>query len=150
MAAKILVSSPRISLTAVRPRQGAETWAFLRRGQLAANIEALVFKMNRNDVTDVIPTSKPAGFEILQVRERYPAGQQPEDKVDSTIVEKLYSERMVPALRDYLETLRKDSYVEYKPGYVDSAAVVTSSIEEVPPSGDDDGKKSRKKKKTEE
>ena len=30
---------------------------------------------------------------------------------------------MKPALRDYLETLRQDSYVEVKPGYVDTAAV---------------------------
>ena len=63
------------------------------------------------------------GFLILQVQEHYPAGQQPEDKVENEIMDQLYDDKMKPALRDYLKTLREDSYVEVKPGYVDTAAV---------------------------
>src|SRR5207237_1001033 len=79
------------------------------------------FKMNKGDTTDVVTTK--TGFLILQVREHYAAGLQPEDKVDNEIMSRLYDDKMRPALRDYLDTLRQDSYVDVKPGYVDSAAV---------------------------
>ena len=71
------------------------------------------------------------GFLILQVGEHYPAGQQPEDKVDNEIKDRLYNEKMKPALREYLEMLREDSYVQVKPGYTDTAAVAGTAIDEV-------------------
>ncbi len=40
---------------------------------------------------------------------------------------------MKPALRDYLNMLRQDSYVEVKPGYTDTAEVAGAAIDEVPP-----------------
>jgi peptidyl-prolyl cis-trans isomerase SurA len=43
----------------------------------------------------------------------------------------LYSERMEPALREYLKTLREQSYVVVKPGYQDMAGGGNSEIEEV-------------------
>ena len=67
--------------------------------------------------TDVMPTK--TGFLILQVGEHYSAGQQPEDKVDAEIKDRLYNDKLRPALRAYLEMLREDSYVEVKPGYTD-------------------------------
>ena len=41
--------------------------------------------------------------------------------------------------------LREDSYVEVKPGYVDTAAVACQPIDEVPATPDDDGKKKKAK-----
>lgn len=123
-------------------KQGGDLGVF-EHGQLAPNLEALVFKLQRKDVTDVIPTK--TGFLILQVEEHYPAGQQPEDKVDNEITDHLYSDLMKPALRDYLQMLREDSYVDVKPGYVDSAAVPASAIQEVPATPDDGGKKKKAK-----
>ena len=43
----------------------------------------------------------------------------------------LYSERMEPTLREYLKTLREQSYVVVKPGYQDMAGGGNSEIEEV-------------------
>jgi len=43
----------------------------------------------------------------------------------------LYSERMEPALREYLKTLREQSYVVVKPGFQDAAGGGNSEIEEV-------------------
>jgi len=123
-------------------KQGGDLGIF-EHGQLAPNLEAIVFKLQRKDVTDVLPTK--TGFLILQVEEHYPAGQQPEDKVEGEITDRLYSDRMKPALRDYLQTLREDSYVDVKPGYVDSAAVPASAIQEVPETPDDAGKKKKTK-----
>ncbi len=87
-------------------------------GQLAPNIEQAVFVLQRLQTTDVIPTK--TGFLILQVGEHYAAGQQPEEKVDAEIQDRLYNEQLRPALRAYLETLRQDSYVSVKPGYTDT------------------------------
>jgi peptidyl-prolyl cis-trans isomerase SurA len=110
-------------------------------GQLASNIEQAVFALQRLQTTDVIPTK--TGFLLLQVGEHYAAGEQPEDKVENEIMDRLYNERLRPGLRAYLETLREESYVLVKPGYADTAAVPSSTIEEVPPTPDDDKKKKK-------
>jgi peptidyl-prolyl cis-trans isomerase SurA len=116
-------------------KQGGDLGTF-ERGQLAPNLEAAVFKLERMQTTDVIPTK--TGFLILQVMEHYAAGLQPEEKVDGKIIDRLYDEKIKVGLRDYLATLREDSYVEVKPGYQDSAAVGGTGIDEVPPTPDDD------------
>ena len=46
-------------------------------------------------------------------------------------MDQLYSERIQPALREYLKTLREQSYVVIKPGYQDMAGGGNSEIEEV-------------------
>jgi peptidyl-prolyl cis-trans isomerase SurA len=85
----------------------------------------VVFKLNKNEMTPVIPT--PGGFEILQVQEHYEAGLQPLDKVQGQIENRLTAQMMEPRVRAYLATLRQDSYVIYHPGYVDTAAVANST-----------------------
>jgi peptidyl-prolyl cis-trans isomerase SurA len=100
-----------------------------KRGELSKEIEDKVFAMKKNQLTDVIETKQ--GFLILQVLERYEAGVQPFEKVEPEIMDHLYSERMEPALRDYLKTLREQSYVVIKPGFQDMAGGGNSEIEEV-------------------
>ena len=100
-----------------------------KRGELSKAIEDQVFTMKKNQLTAVIETKQ--GYLILQVLERYEAGVQPYEKVTNEIMDKLYSERMEPALRDYLKTLREQSYVVIKPGYQDMAGGGNSEIEEV-------------------
>ena len=96
------------------------------RGQLSPQLEDAVFKMEKGQVTDVIQTK--TGFEILKVLNHYEAGLQPLDKVESEITNKLYTEKMEPALRDYLAELREESYVMVKPGYTDSAAMPGATV----------------------
>lgn len=122
-------------------KEGGDLGSY-KRGQLAPNIETAVFKLSREQVTDVLPTK--TGFLILQVREHYAAGLQPEEKVESQIENSLYEQKIKPALRDYLKTLREDSYVEVKPGFEDTAAVPGTGIEEVPVTPDDDQTKKGK------
>src|SRR6516162_10615712 len=100
-----------------------------KRGELSKSIEDQVFTMKKNQLTGVIETKQ--GYLILQVLERYEAGVQPYEKVTNEIMDRLYSERMEPALRDYLKTLREQSYVVIKPGYQDMAGGGNSEIEEV-------------------
>jgi hypothetical protein len=54
---------------------------------------------------------------------------------------------MEPSMREYLKTLREDSYVQIKPGYVDTAAVKAEPIEEVAATPDKDDSKSKSSKK---
>ncbi len=100
-----------------------------KRGELSQQLEDIVFKMKKNDLTDVIETKQ--GFLIMQVMEHYDEGLQPVDKVENEIMNKLYEERMQPALREYLTTLREQSYVVVKPGYQDIAGGSNSEIQEV-------------------
>lgn len=112
------------------------------RGQLAPQLEDAVFKLNRNAVSDVIQTK--TGFEILKVLAHYDAGLQPLDKVENEITNKLYTEKMEPALRNYLAELREESYVMVKPGYTDTAAIQGATvIQEVPPTPDTPKKKKK-------
>jgi peptidyl-prolyl cis-trans isomerase SurA len=116
-------------------------------GQLSKQIDDVVFKMQRDQITDIIQTDK--GLEILKVYQHYDAGQQPLDKVEGEINNKLFNEKMEPTLRQYLAELREESYVVVKPGYVDTAAVATGgdSIQEISPTADTPASKSKKKSK---
>jgi peptidyl-prolyl cis-trans isomerase SurA len=100
-----------------------------KRGELSKELEDKVFNMKRNEITPVIETKQ--GFLILQVLEHFTEGEQPFDKVQSEIMDRLYSQRMEPAMREYLKTLREQSYVVIKPGYQEMAGGGNSEIEEV-------------------
>lgn len=125
-------------------QQSGELGAF-ERSQLDAKIAEKVFALSRNQMTDVMETK--TGFEILQVRERYDAGEQPLDKVEPEISNRLYEQKMEPALREYLTTLREDSYVQIKPGYTDTAAVKAEPIEEVAATPEKDDTKTKSGRK---
>ena len=121
-------------------QQEGELGAF-QRSQLDPKIAEKVFALNRSQMTDVMETK--TGFEILQVRERYEAGEQPLDKVEPEISNKLYEQKMEPGMRAYLTTLREDSYVQIKPGYTDTAAVKAEPIEEVAATPEKDDSKNK-------
>ncbi len=124
-------------------QQSGELGVF-QRSQLDPKIADKVFALNRGQMTDVMETK--TGFEILRVQERYDAGEQPLDKVEPEISNKLYEQQMSPAMRTYLQTLRGDSYVQIKPGYTDTAAVKAEPIEEVAAAPDNDSKPKTPKK----
>ncbi len=109
-------------------KQGGFLGAY-KRGELSKELEDIVFKMKKNELTDVMDTKQ--GYLVLQVLERYEAGEQPLDKVENEIMDHLYSQRMEPAMRNYLKTLREQSYVVIKPGYQEIAGGGNSEIQEV-------------------
>jgi peptidyl-prolyl cis-trans isomerase SurA len=100
-----------------------------KRGELAKELEEVVFKMKKNEITEVVETKQ--GYLVLQVLEHYDEGEQPLAKVENEIMDKLYSERMEPAMREYMKTLREQSYVVIKPGFQDIAGGGNSEIQEV-------------------
>jgi peptidyl-prolyl cis-trans isomerase SurA len=100
-----------------------------KRGELSKELEDTVFSMKKNGLTPVMETKQ--GFLIMQVLEHYDEGEQPLSKVQNEIEGKLYDQRLEPALREYLKTLREESYVVIKPGYQDAAGGGNSEIQEV-------------------
>jgi len=124
--------------------QGGDLGSF-KTGVLAPQLDAIVFKLEKGQITDVIQTK--TGFEILKVNAHFQAGLQPLDKVENEVMNKLYLEKMQPTMRTYLGELREESYVNVKPGYTDSAAVAGASvIQEVQPTPDVATKNKAKKK----
>ena len=100
-----------------------------KRGELSKELEDTVFTLKKNGLTGVMETKQ--GFLIMQVLEHYDEGEQALAKVQNEIEGKLYDQRLEPALREYLKTLREESYVVIKPGYQDAAGGGNSEIQEV-------------------
>ena len=88
---------------------------------MATEIETVAYALKKNQVSDVIKTK--FGFLILKLLEHTLAGVPPLAEADQMIHERLYYERIQPALREYLGGLRRDSFIVVKSGYVDSGAV---------------------------
>jgi parvulin-like peptidyl-prolyl isomerase len=91
-----------------------------KKGELAKEIDEIVFKHDKGYVTD--PIRRPAGFEIYRVDEHYAAGQASEDEVEGEINAKLIEPQAGPKVRVYLTGLRQNAFLEIKAGYTDSAA----------------------------
>ena len=99
---------------------------YFEKGQLAPELEAAVSKLRVDGVSDVLPTRH--GYLILQLVEHIPGGVPPLEKVESQVRERLYMQKVQPALREFLSQLREEAYVEVKPGYVDTGAVKKLSL----------------------
>lgn len=108
---------------------------FFRRGMLLKEVEEMVFSLRRGQITGIVEGQ--GGFRIFKVIEKNTAGIQPLDVVKDQIREKLVQDKAVPAVRKYMETLRRQSYIRLKDGYVDSGAEVeTASADKDQPPGD--------------
>ena len=101
--------------------QGGGELGEFERGQLAPELEEVVSKLRDGGVSDAIETRH--GYLLLQLVEFTPAGIPPFEKVESQIRERLYMQKVQPALREVLSELRENSYVEVKPGYMDTGTV---------------------------
>ena len=94
--------------------------SYFKRGTLAKELEDKVFALKAGEETDVIRTKQ--GFVILEVAEHQTAGIPPFKEVEPRIQDALYMQKLQPALRTYLSTLREQAYIDIKNGYVDSGA----------------------------
>lgn len=99
--------------------QGGELGEF-RRGQLAKVLEDQTFGLKPGEYTQPIRTKQ--GYVILKVTEHTLGGVQPLKDVEPQVEDALYSQKMAPALRQYLTRLREEAYIDIKPGYEDAGA----------------------------
>jgi peptidyl-prolyl cis-trans isomerase SurA len=94
--------------------------SYFNRGTLAKELEDKVFALKAGEMTDVIRTKQ--GYVILQVTEHEQAGVPTFKEAEPKIQDALYMQKLQPALRSYLTTLREQAYIDIKPGYVDTGA----------------------------
>ena len=97
-----------------------------KKGELAPQLETVVFQMSKGQITDVIQTR--TDFEILKVDDHLQAGLQPFEKVETDIRGTVLAQKMQPRIRDYLAELREQSNIIVKPGYNDSALLSGANV----------------------
>jgi parvulin-like peptidyl-prolyl isomerase len=91
-----------------------------KREDLSELIRDQVWNKERGTITD--PIKLPTGYLILRVEDQHKAGIASFEEVENEIMEKLYMPRFEPQIRVYLTDLRKEAFLELKPGYVDTAS----------------------------
>jgi len=91
-----------------------------KRGELAKQIEDIVFAQKKGYVSEPILMSK--GYEILKVEDRTAEGQASFEEVQAEINNKLAEPKVQPKLHALLTELRENAFLQIKPGYVDSGA----------------------------
>src|ERR1700674_4817870 len=94
--------------------------SYFKRGTLSKELEDKVFALKAGEVTDVIRTKQ--GYVILQASEHQVAGIPPIKEVEPRIQDALYMQKLQPALRAFLTTLREEAFIDIKSGYIDSGA----------------------------
>lgn len=93
---------------------------FFKKGTLAPDLDAAIAKLDDGGNTGIINTKY--GYVILKLIARRKQGVANFVDVEQRVDEDLYNQKLQPALRDYLTTLRSQSYIFLEPGYVDTGA----------------------------
>lgn len=119
--------------------------SYFKRGTLAKELEDKVFALKAGETTDVIRTKQ--GYVILEVSEHTSAGIPTMKEVEPKIQDALYMQKLQPALRAYLGTLREQAYIDIKNGYVDSGASAKQTKPVETTARETNAKKLKKKKK---
>ena len=101
------------------PDKGGDI-GFMKIDAMAPAIAAVVNKLDVNENSDLIETRK--GYLILKLKDRFSPGIPKFEEVEQRVNEALYNQKMQPRLREYLQQLRKESYIFLAPGYLDTGA----------------------------
>ncbi|MBV9611653.1 MAG: peptidylprolyl isomerase [Acidobacteriaceae bacterium] len=88
-----------------------------KQGDLAKQIEDVVWKLPKGAVTQ--PIKMATGFEIFKIEDHTKAGLEPLAEARAEIENRLYGPKMEPKVREYLTQLRRQAFLQIKPGYVD-------------------------------
>jgi peptidyl-prolyl cis-trans isomerase SurA len=99
--------------------QGGELGQY-QRGALPKALEDKAFPLKTGEVTEPILTRQ--GYIILKMVQHVQGGARPFKEVEPQVEDAFYMSRMEPAIRAYLTKMREDSFIDIKPGYVDTGA----------------------------
>ena len=91
-----------------------------KKGDLYKDIENAVWNLPKGAVTQ--PIKLPTGFEIFKVDDHTKAGLASLAEVKTDIENVLYGPKMQPKVREYLTQLRRQAFLQIKPGFVDTGA----------------------------
>jgi len=119
--------------------------SYFKRGTLSKELEDKVFALKAGEVTDVIRTKQ--GYVILQTTEHQMAGIPTMKEAEPRIQDALYMQKLQPALRAFLTTLREEAFIDIKNGYIDSGASAKQTKPVETTAKEANAKKLKKKKK---
>jgi peptidyl-prolyl cis-trans isomerase SurA len=119
--------------------------SYFKRGTLAKELDDKIFALKTGDITDAIRTKQ--GYFIAKVTEHQMAGIPTMKEVEPRIQDALYMERLQPALRAYLTTLREQAYIDVKSSYLDTGASSNQTKPVETATKEPDAKDLKKKKK---
>lgn len=91
-----------------------------KKGDLSKQFDDAVWNLPKGGVTQ--PIRIPTGFEILKVDDHTKAGLEPLADAKPEIENILYAPKLQPKVRQYLTDLRKQAFLQIKPGFVDTGA----------------------------
>jgi len=91
-----------------------------KRGQLPKVLEDKTFGLTSGQYTDPILTRQ--GYIILKVVQHTPGGPRPYKDAEEDVEQAYYMSLMDPAIRDYLNQMRDQAFIQIKQGYVDAGA----------------------------
>jgi peptidyl-prolyl cis-trans isomerase SurA len=91
-----------------------------QRDKLAKVLEDKTFALKTGQFTEPIRTKQ--GYVILKVVKHVPGGVPDYKSVENQVEQDFYASRMEPAMRDYLNKMRNEAFINIKPGYEDSGA----------------------------
>jgi peptidyl-prolyl cis-trans isomerase SurA len=91
-----------------------------KQGELSADVEKAVWDKPKGYVTP--PIKLPTGYDIFRVDDHTKAGLAPLADVRPEIENQLYGPKMEPKVRAYLTDLRRQAFLQIKPGFVDTNA----------------------------
>jgi peptidyl-prolyl cis-trans isomerase SurA len=94
--------------------------SYFKRGTMPKELDDKVFALKTGEVSGVIRTKQ--GYVILLAAEHQMAGVPSLKEAEPKIQDALYMQKLQPALRAYLTTLREEAYIDVKSGYIDSGA----------------------------
>jgi hypothetical protein len=91
-----------------------------KKGDLDKSLEDAVWNLAKGSITQ--PIKIKAGYEVFRIDDHTKAGLAPLADVKGEIENALYGPKMQPKVREYLTQLRKQAFLQIKPGFVDSGA----------------------------
>ncbi len=100
---------------------------FFKKGTLAPDLAGAIDKVETGETTGVLKTQY--GYMILKVLQRRQSGVASFEDVEQRVDEILYNQKMQPALRTYLTTLRRESFITIAPGFADTGAAKGGGLE---------------------
>ena len=93
---------------------------FFAKGELAPVLETVTDKLEKGQVSDIIPVKD--AFMIIKLDDKHPGGILPFELAQREVFEVLWQQAVRPKQREYLTKLRTDGFVRTAEGYIDTGA----------------------------
>jgi parvulin-like peptidyl-prolyl isomerase len=93
---------------------------FLAKGELTPALEAIIDKLDKGGVTDVIPVQ--GAFMIFKIEDKHPGGILPFELAQKKVFDVLWQQAVPAKMREYLTKLRTEGFVRTAEGYDDAGA----------------------------